>query len=451
MKPGILLLMVTMLLQGFNINAQTPDTFDPTGFWSGAIIKDGSVLPVEIQIDEADEDYQARTVFPDWYFYNPSSFEPVRTTSNGLIIEDLLAGDAFLELEPRFEQLIGTVGDDGRQIHLKRSPTPPRSLVSTTETRFTSQDGTAISASLTLPEFGDQIGGMVMVRGRGCASRLNGRARFFANYGIAVLTFDKRGAGQSEGDCATFTFEQLTDDAIAAFEHLAAHPRVDSQRIGFFGESAGAWTIQAAAERQREQHGAVQPAFLITWIGPSTSIIQQQISSAATYGEAVGLSKDRQEVLAEVSQIIVDTTLTDDEAFAKLDPIRRAAEAEGWLDQGFGGDDIPSKREDIPNLWLRRFSYDPTSFLQSLGDLPYLALFGAKDPIVPVAENVEALAQTGAYVQVVVLQESGHGYDFDERVLTLPSGREFWMFEGPDSGFTTETIQFLRDRGFMTR
>ncbi|MEM9938588.1 MAG: alpha/beta fold hydrolase [Pseudomonadota bacterium] len=451
MRLGILLLLVTMLIQGFNTNAETPDSFDPTGYWTGAIIKDGSVLPVEIQIDEAGEDYQARTVFPDWYFYNPSSFESVRTTQNGLIIEDLLAGDAVLELEPRFEQLIGTVGDDGRQIHLKRSPAPPRSLVSTTETSFTSQDGKAISASLTLPEFGDQIGGMVMVRGRGCASRLNGRARFFAKYGIAVLTFDKRGAGKSEGDCATFRFEQLTDDAIAAFEHLAAHPRVDAQRVGFFGESAGAWTIQAAAEQQRERIDAVEAAFLITWIGPSTSIIQQQISSAATYGEAVGLSKDQQEVLAEVSRIIVNTSLTDDEAFAKLDPIRRAAEAEGWLDQGFGGDDIPSTLEDVPNLWLRRFSYDPTSFLQSLGDLPYLAVFGAKDPIVPVGENIEALAKTGRDVQVIVLKESGHGYDFDERVLTLPSGREFWMFEGPDTGFTTETIKFLRDRGFMTR
>ncbi|MEL6416668.1 MAG: hypothetical protein AAFQ15_17190, partial [Pseudomonadota bacterium] len=94
---------------------------------------------------------------------------------------------------------------------------------------------------------------------------------------------------------------------------------------------------------------------------------------------------------------------------------------------------------------------DPTSFLQSLGDLPYLAIFGAKDPIVPVAENVEALADTGIDVEVVVLDESGHGYDFDERALTLASGREFWMFEGPDTGFTTATIAFLRNRGFMSR
>ncbi len=441
---------VSLLAPPVALADQNP-SFDPSGYWTGAIIKNGSVLPVELEIEKSDDTYIARTEFPDWFFYTPSSSETVRITPDGLIIEDLLAGDATLELEPRFEQLIGTVGDDGRQIHLKRSPPPPMPLISSTETSFTSADGTRIAATLTLPEFGEQVAGMVMVRGRGCASRLNGRARFLATYGIAVLTYDKRGAGASEGDCATFTFEQLTDDAIAALEHLAAQPKVDATRVGLFGESAGAWTIQAAAERQRERASGVQPAFLITWIGPSTSIIQQQISSAATYGEAVGLSKDQQDILADVSRIIVDASLSDHEAFAKLDPIRRAAEAEGWLDQGFGGDDIPRRLEDMPRLWLRRFSYDPTPFLKNLGDLPYLAVFGEKDPIVPFAENVEAFESTGSDVRVVVLKESGHGYDFDERAITLPSGREFWLFEGPDTGFTTATLTFLKERGFLTR
>ncbi|MEL6416666.1 MAG: hypothetical protein AAFQ15_17180, partial [Pseudomonadota bacterium] len=98
--------------------ADHDSSFDPSGYWTGAIIKDGSVLPVELEIEKSDGAFIARTEFPDWFFYSPSSFETVRITSEGLIIEDLLSGDAILELEPKFEQLIGTVGDDGRQIHL---------------------------------------------------------------------------------------------------------------------------------------------------------------------------------------------------------------------------------------------------------------------------------------------------------------------------------------------
>ena len=451
MRLWVLATLFLAILQAPLARVEAHEDFDPTGFWSGAIIRDSLVLPVEVEIVETPEGYRATTLFPDWYFYRPQNPEIVRKTANGLIIEDLLSGDAILELEPRFEQLTGTIGDDGRRIHLKRSPPPPRALVSSSETEFVSADGTRISATLTMPEFGERVAGMVMVRGRGCASRLNGRARLFAQYGIAVLTYDKRGAGQSEGDCSTFTFEQLTDDAIAAHRHLASNPRVDAEKVGFFGESAGAWTIQAATEKQRADSAAPQAAFLVTWIGPSTSIIQQQVSSAYTYGQSVGLDADQQEILAEVSRIIVDQSLSDDTAFARLERIRRDAEAEGWVDRGFGSDDIPKTRSDMPRLWLRRFSYDPAPFLASLGDLPYLAVFGARDPIVPLTENVEALRDKGDDVTISVLAESGHGYDFDERIVELSDGREVLLFEGPDTGFTTETIEFLRERGFMTR
>jgi len=440
-----------LLLFNGQASGQSLSDFDPTGYWRGAIIKDGSVLPLELQIERAEQNFEATSHFPDWFFYRASRPEIVRRTAKGLIIEDLLDGDAVLELEPQYEQLIGTVGEDGRRIHLKRAPSPPLPLITSRETAFTSADGTQIAGTLTVPQFGANSAGIVMVRGRGCATRVNGKARFLARYGIAVLTYDKRGAGKSEGDCATFTFDQLTDDAIAALEHLADQPQVDAERVGLMGESAGAWTIQAAAQRQREKNAAIKPAFLITWIGPTTSIIQQQISSAATYGAAVGLSEERQAILAQVSRIIVDPELSDDEAFAKLDAIRRKAEAQGWLDTGFGSDDIPRVRADMSKLWLRRFRYDPTPFFKELGDLPYLAVFGAKDPIVPLNENVEALQNTGSDVEIVTLKESGHGYDFDEKALKLPSGSDFWLFEGPDTGFTTRTLDFLRKRGFLTR
>lgn len=454
MRLWILPFLVFALVQAALVQAQTTQGFDPSGHWTGAIMQEGSVLPVEVTIEkgeEAEEGYRAKTAFPDWIFYRASDFDTVRVTDNGLVIEDLLGGDAILELEPKFEQLFGTLGEDGRRIHLRRSPPAPMPLVVSHDTSFTSADGTKLAGTLTLPEFGNSVAGMVLVRGRGCASRVNGRARFFARYGIAVLTYDKRGAGQSEGDCETFTLDNLTDDAIAAFDHLSGHPRVDARKVGFFGESAGAWIIQAAAERQRQAPESRKAAFLITWIGPSTSIIQQQVSSAATYGAAIGLSKERQEILAEVSRIIVDRSLSDDAAFTKLDAIRRSAEEEGWLSQGFGSDDIPRTRADMGKLWLRRFEYDPSGFLSALGDLPYLAVFGAKDPIVPVEENVAALAGTGSDVEVVVLPQSGHGYNFGERKETLSSGREVILFEGPDTGYATATIEFLRMRGFMSR
>ena len=357
--------------------------FDPTGFWTGALIKDGSVLPVDIAIDVTPDGLKARTTFVDWHLYTQAQPDPVRMTDTGIVIVDFLVGDAVLELEPQRGQLFGPVGEDGRTMHLKRTVPPPQSLVMANETSFVSADGTRLSGTLFTMQSSEPLAGVVLVRGRGCARQANGKAQLFARYGIAVLSYDKRGAGQSEGDCATFTHDQLTQDAAAALEHLAAQPGVDRDRVGLLGESAGAWIIQATAEKQKLNPEGVQAAFLVTWIGPATSIIQQQISSAATYGAAVGLSPERQEILAQVSRIIVDKTLSDDVAYAKLAAFRRKASDEGWLDTGFGADDIPATRADMSKLWLRRFQYDPEPFLKSLSDLPYLAVFGAKDPIVP--------------------------------------------------------------------
>lgn len=449
-----IIVLIFLAVTGFHASdarAQADGAFDPQGFWTGAIVEDASVLLVEIEIDKADDGYEAETSFPDWIFYAPSRSESVRLTANGLVIEGLLSGDAVLEYEPVSDQLVGSLGDSGRTVHLKRSPPPPAPLVRASETSFVSADGTRIAGTLIMPTFGELHSGMVIVRGRGCSARDNGRARFFAQYGIAVLTYDKRGAGRSEGDCEIFTFDDLTNDAIAALNHLATQPMVDPERVGLFGESAGSWVIQAATERQRQNAEAISPAFLATWYGPATSIIQQQVSSAATYGEAAGLTPGQQETLAEVSRIIADDRLSDEEIFARLDPIRRSAEEGGWLDTGFGPDDIPATLADVPKLWLRRFAYDPSPMLRELGDLPYLAVFGAKDPIVPLDENVEALLGKGSDVTVVVLPESGHDYGIQANTVTLPSGREFTVFEGTDTGWTRATIAFLRSRGFMSR
>lgn len=457
------LIVVLVLVHGGRASAgQAADrAFDPVGFWTGAIIKETAVLPVTLTITKTEDGYRSFSRFPDWLYYIPLEPDIVRPTADGFIVEGLLEGDAVLTAARGFDQLYGTVGEtsSGRRLHLKRMPPPPVSALSVEAVTFAAPDGTHLSGTVLMPPGEAVLGGMVMVRGRGCATRLEARARLFAEYGIAVLSYDKRGAGASEGDCTTFTHEDLTKDAAAAFEHLAQHPRTDPARIGFFGESAGAWTVQAATERLRANDTGPSPAFLVTWIGPATSILQQQISSAATYGAAIGLTAAQQQVLVDATMIIADDTLADDDAYAALSVIKDRAAKEGWLDRGFGPDDLPRARDEMAGLWLRRFRYDPAPFLMSLDDLPYLAVFGAKDTIVPVEENVAALSRARdgdgdgdrADVTIVVRPESGHGDNLGERRVDLASGESVWMFEAVDGGFTTATIDFLRAGGFATR
>ena len=451
MKNILVIIFLSVGLGAFAFE-QHAASFDPSGYWQGTIIKDNATFRIDLSIDKIDNGYSALTYYPEWIFYSPKERDSVTVTETGLRIADLIFGDATLQLEPKFGQLFGYIGkpEDNIKLHLKRASRPVESSTIEENVTFLSSDKTLLSGTVFRPQYSSGLPGMVIVRGRGCATRVKNKARFFAQYGMVVLTYDKRGSGASQGNCATFTLEELTEDAVAAFNYVQENSFVDSRKVGFLGVSAGAWTIQKATEILFNGTDKTKPAFLITWIGPSTSILQQQISSAFTYGQSVGLSHEQQKLLVKVSKIISDKTLDDDVAYSLLEPIRQKAENEGWLQTGFGPDDIPKQRSDMNQLWLRRFQYDPSQFLFSLESLPYLAIFGELDPIVQVEENVEALLGKGKDIVIRVIPESGHGFNINEQQITLKDETTVWIFEGPNTGFVNETIQFLRQRDFMT-
>lgn len=84
--------------------------------------------------------------------------------------------------------------------------------------------------------------------GHGGGSRRQRHASFCrvaAAYGMAVLAFDFRGHGESEG----MVDGRLPDDVVAAARVLREHPSVDPARIGYRGSSLGGYNGLMAAER----------------------------------------------------------------------------------------------------------------------------------------------------------------------------------------------------------
>ncbi|MEN8373981.1 MAG: prolyl oligopeptidase family serine peptidase [Gemmatimonadota bacterium] len=79
-------------------------------------------------------------------------------------------------------------------------------------------------------------------------------ARRLVDRGIAMLRYDKRGTGQSGGSFTPSNDPRVNDalpdeyapDAAAVLDVLAAHPRIDPNRVGMIGESQAGWTIPAA-------------------------------------------------------------------------------------------------------------------------------------------------------------------------------------------------------------
>lgn len=70
--------------------------------------------------------------------------------------------------------------------------------------------------------------------------------------GIAVLSYDKRGCGQSTGDLSAATLGELTDDASAVTAYLETRKDVDRKRIALIGMSQGGLIAPAVAAQRAD-------------------------------------------------------------------------------------------------------------------------------------------------------------------------------------------------------
>ena len=192
------------------------------------------------------------------------------------------------------------------------------------EVQFTS-GGTRLAGTLLIPPGAGKHAGAVFVHGSGPTQRayLPELSAMLVRQGVAVLVYDKRGIGQSDGrypgeSPTADTIDTLARDAQAAARFLAAQPEIDPRRVGLTGHSQAGWIDPLAASRE--------PAirFLIVFSGPAVTADENDLfQDLAGQGDRTA-------------------TLTDAQIDAQV------------LKAGSGGvDPIPSIRKlKIPSLWV---------------------------------------------------------------------------------------------------
>lgn len=153
---------------------------------------------------------------------------------------------------------------------------PDRPLwISTTPLTVVAPDGVKLSASLSIPRWKRVIGAVVMVHGSGPLTResLRGDVRRLVSLGFAVLHYDKRGTGFSEGVYSPSSQTPMTEliavlsgDAAAAMNTLHGVALGEEVPIGFFGASQAGWILPAAVARCQNE-----PDFLVILSGTPVS------------------------------------------------------------------------------------------------------------------------------------------------------------------------------------
>lgn len=167
-------------------------------------------------------------------------------------------------------------------------------------------DGVTLHGTLSRPRWRrTAVPGLVIVHGSGPLTRddVRGDMRALVRMGFAVLTYDKRGAGRSEGvflrqwgDSAEAVLSQLAQDAAVALDSLRAARGVDTTRVGFFGASQAGWIIPLAAERAQQR-----PRFHVLLASPAVSTaVEQCYSDLSGDGSRPAQVANRQELEARV-------------------------------------------------------------------------------------------------------------------------------------------------------
>jgi len=106
----------------------------------------------------------------------------------------------------------------------------------------------------------------------------------FARHGFAVLSYDKRGSGNSGGK-RDDDYELLSGDGAAAIGFLRNRPEIDRARIGIWGISQGGQLAPIVASKAR------RIAFLINVSGSVVNSNQQEIERTELQLRADGFSE----------------------------------------------------------------------------------------------------------------------------------------------------------------
>ena len=162
---------------------------------------------------------------------------------------------------------------------------------------FKAADGTELRGSVYVPMRASQASrrfpASVLIHGSGpqdrdgYASIIAVMADELATNGRVVLTYDKRGSGESAGDGNRAGFDVLASDVAAAMAAVSRTPDVDTDAVGIAGSSQAGWVAARAI-----QNGA-RPAdvLLLGAAGAALTVAEQNLYNTEVRMRCAGLAE----------------------------------------------------------------------------------------------------------------------------------------------------------------
>lgn len=399
MKKLIIILFI--ITTSFSISAQ-----DISGKWNGILKVQGIQLRLVFNISQTEKGYRATMDSPD----QRALGIPVTSAKFENSILKLEVSNAGIKYEGTLNKenvFIGTFKQSGQSFPLTltknkiekaivrrpQEPSKPYPYYSE-EVKFeNTKDNIVLAGTLTLPNKNGKFPAVILISGSGPQNRDEELfdhkpflvlADYLTKNGIAVLRFDERGVGESEGDFKTATINEFSTDINSVIEYLKSREEIDITKIGLIGHSLGGIIAPKVASQNKDV------SFIVLLAGPGINGDELMLSQKAALDRIMGLNEmqiaQRQSLMKGAYDIITKSDL--DNAGLK-DSIN------SFYINKYGKLFPENQRKKVVEQIT---SYEVVSLIKSKPSIylskvkcPVLAINGSKDFQVPAKENLEAI------------------------------------------------------------
>jgi len=408
-KVKQIILTFVILLITMNLNAQ-----DWAGNWEGTLIAGPQKLKIVFHITkDADGKLAATMDSPDQLAYDIKMDEAT--------VKD---GEITLSLAVSHAQYIGKMNEDKKGISGNWIQGVPLELNLTKteveahkrhqepkgpfpykieEVRYENKkaDGIKLAGTLTIPDGEGKHPVVILISGSGAQDRDESilkhkpfwvLADYLSRNGYAVLRFDDRGVGESEGTFAGATSADFATDVVAGVEFLKGQPNIDADKIGLMGHSEGGLIAPMVASKDKNI------AFIILLAGPGVPGNELLLQQSDDIMKVKGLDENLRKTLRNINSKLYETVLNDKKNKKDVNDLMEAVKEEfdaiSDKDKETLGITESAFRQGLKPLesaWMRYFLRSvPDDYLKKV-KCPVLALNGDKDLQVAGKANLDGI------------------------------------------------------------
>jgi uncharacterized protein len=281
-----------------------------------------------------------------------------------------------------------------------------------------------LAGTLVLPNTKAPYPVFVRTHGSGRALRNIAQGEWLAYYGVAMLTYDKRGSGKSTGDVQQANISDLAEDALAGVQFLKGRQDIDAKRIGLLGGSEGGWVVPLAASRSKDI------AFIFVGSPSALSLAETIVYEVGAVGRERGFSEDEIKQMKAIRGLYNDALLTN----IGWDLVRQViseSKEKRWFRYARVPQALP---EPLPQAQIektrRQLDFDPQAVWEKTS-IPVLAVWGELDRNVPARQSATRLKQ--------YLDKAGNQ---DHTLVVFPKGNHEVL--EAETGFDDEYLRLKR-------